>query len=82
MLSLVPAGCAALGIALLVRGSRRTRPAGTGLVGAYSALVVGSAALAALRFRSTKVGVLAAPALVMTQATYVAGFVRGLARRQ
>jgi hypothetical protein len=34
-----------------------------------------------VRFRSPRVGVLAAPALVATQAAYVAGFVRGLLRR-
>jgi glycosyltransferase involved in cell wall biosynthesis len=79
-LSLLPAGCAALGSALLLFGPRGAHDAGVVLVGAYGAAVAGSAVLAALRFRSLPVGLLAAPALVLTQATYVAGFVRGLTR--
>ena len=59
----------------------RTRQAvGVGLVGAYVAAVVGSTLLAALRFRSARVGLLAAPAFVGTQAAYVAGFIRGFLR--
>jgi glycosyltransferase involved in cell wall biosynthesis len=79
-LSLLPVGCALLGAALVTTGPRDARHAGVLLVGAYGALVAGSAALAAARFRSVRVGALACPALVATQATYVAGFVRGLVR--
>jgi glycosyltransferase involved in cell wall biosynthesis len=79
-LSLVPAAGGLAGVALAVLGSREMRTAGLALVGGYGALVVGSAGLAALRFRSPSVGALVAPALVATQATYVAGFLRGLVR--
>jgi hypothetical protein len=47
---------------------------------AYAACVVGSAVLAATRFRSLRAGLLVAPALVATQAVYVVGFVRGFLR--
>jgi hypothetical protein len=43
--------------------------------------VVASSTFAALRFRSARVGLLAAPALVATQGAYVAGFLHGVARR-
>jgi glycosyltransferase involved in cell wall biosynthesis len=79
-LSLVPVGCAAVGVALLALGSREARQTGVVLVGAYVAAVAGSAGLSALRFRSLQVGFLAAPALALTQAAYVGGFLRGLAR--
>jgi glycosyltransferase involved in cell wall biosynthesis len=79
-LSLVPVGGALAGVALAAAGSRDLRSAGFALVLGYGALVLGSAGLAALRFRSLSVGALAAPALVATQGAYVVGFVRGLAR--
>jgi glycosyltransferase involved in cell wall biosynthesis len=78
-LSLVPSGCALAGVAFLAVGSRELRGTGLALVAGYGALVLGSSALAALRFRSLSVGALAAPGLVATQAAYVAGFLRGLA---
>jgi hypothetical protein len=78
-LSLVPVGCALVGAALTAVGSREARQLGVGLVAGYGAVVVGSAGFAAARFRSLPVGALAAPALVATQAVYVAGFLRGLA---
>jgi glycosyltransferase involved in cell wall biosynthesis len=78
MLSLAPAACAVLGVFLAVGGGAM-RQVGLGLVAAYVLLVAGSTALAALRFRSLRVGLLAAPALVATQAVYVAGFIRGCA---
>jgi glycosyltransferase involved in cell wall biosynthesis len=81
MLSLAPAALAVLGVSLFVLGSGGVRLAGIGLVCAYGAAVVITAALAALRFRSARVGLLAAPALVATQATYIVGFVRGIATR-
>ena len=78
-LSLVPAASALLGVVLLSAGSGTTRGVGVGLVAAYAAVLVASTVLAALRFRSVRVGLLALPALVATQATYVVGFLRGLA---
>jgi hypothetical protein len=65
---------------LLAFGSGDVRRAGVGLVAAYGAAILASAALAALRFRSLSVGVLAVPALLATQLTYVVGFVHGFAR--
>jgi glycosyltransferase involved in cell wall biosynthesis len=79
-ISLLPVGCGVAGMALAGVGSGETRRIGTLLVAGYGAVVAGSAALAALRTRSAAVGALAAPGLVATQAAYVAGFVRGLAR--
>jgi glycosyltransferase involved in cell wall biosynthesis len=80
-LSLVPVGCALLGVALATVGPRETRQGGLALVGAYAVVTAGAAALAGARFRSIGVGALVAPALVATQGAYVAGFVRGLVRR-
>lgn len=82
LLSLAPAGVATLGFGLVLIGESSNRRAGVALVITYAAAVVGSAALAALRFRSLTVGLLAAPALVATQAAYVAGFVNGVLRRR
>jgi glycosyltransferase involved in cell wall biosynthesis len=79
-LSLAPVACAALGAALLAWGSGETRRAGTALVVAYGATVAASATLAAIRFRSLRVGLLAAPAVVVTQGTYLAGFLDGFVR--
>jgi glycosyltransferase involved in cell wall biosynthesis len=78
--SLVPAACAFLGALLTSVGPRDARQTGAFLVGAYGAVVVGSAGLASFRFRSLRVGALAVPGLVATQAAYVAGFVHGLVR--
>ena len=80
-LSLAPAGAAVSGSVLATVGPRATQGLGVALVAAYAAVVLGSAGLAALRFRSLAVGLLAAPALVATQATYVAGVLRGLLAR-
>jgi hypothetical protein len=74
-LSLMPAAAAFTGIGLLLFG---VESVGVGLLAAYGVVVGVSALLAAIRFRSTLVGLLAAPALVSTQAAYVAGFVQGL----
>jgi hypothetical protein len=79
-LSLVPVGLALAGAALVAVGPSEARRAGIGLVAAYGVAVACSAGFAAVRFRSLRVGALAAPALVATQAAYVAGFLRGLAR--
>jgi hypothetical protein len=82
MLSLAPAACAVVGAILVVFGSGASARLGVGLIAAYGIALVGSATLAALRFRSVRVGLLAAPALVLTQGVYVSGFLRGLARRR
>jgi glycosyltransferase involved in cell wall biosynthesis len=81
-LSLAPAACAVLGVALIGSGSLEGRRVGTGLVAVYGAAVAASAGLAALRFNSARIGALAVPGLIATQVGYVAGFVRGLTRRQ
>jgi len=82
LLSLLPVASAGLGLALLASGSSRGRDVGVALLIAYGLAVAGSATLGALRFRSLQVGLLAAPALVATQAAYVAGFLAGVARRR
>ena len=79
-LSLVPAAGAVAGVLSLSVGPAGGRRLSEALVVGYGAIVAGSSLLAALRFRSARVGLLAAPALVLTQASYVAGFMRGLAR--
>jgi glycosyltransferase involved in cell wall biosynthesis len=79
-LSLVPAGCALIGVALFASGSAGAMRAGAVLVAAYVVIVAGSAILAALRFRSARVGILALPGLVLTQASYIVGFLRGIVR--
>jgi glycosyltransferase involved in cell wall biosynthesis len=79
-LSLLPAACAIVGLVLLLAAGGVARDAGAVLVVAYAACVGGSAVLAATRFRSLRAGLLVAPALVATQAVYVAGFVRGFLR--
>ena len=76
-LSLAPAVVAVCGLVLLAAGISRV---GIALVAAYGAAVLCSTFLAALRFRSARVGLLAAPAFVATQATYVVGFLRGFVR--
>jgi glycosyltransferase involved in cell wall biosynthesis len=80
--SLLPAACAVAGLLLLVFGSAPLVTAGIVLVALYGGAVAGSALLAAVRFRSPAVGLLAAPALLLTQAVYVAGFLRGLVARR
>jgi glycosyltransferase involved in cell wall biosynthesis len=78
--SLLPAACAVIGLVLLFVGGGVARDVGALLVVAYAACVVASALLAATRFRSLRAGLLVAPALISTQAVYVAGFVRGFLR--
>jgi glycosyltransferase involved in cell wall biosynthesis len=76
-LSLAPAAAALVGVVLIAVGSGAVRDLGIALLAAYAALVLLSMGLAAVRFRSLQVGLLAIPALIATQAVYVAGFVRG-----
>jgi hypothetical protein len=78
-LSLAPAVCATLGISLFASSSGDVRRTGIALIAAYGAAVASSTLLAAVRFRSARVGLLAAPALVATQAAYVVGFLEGFA---
>lgn len=73
-LSLVPIASAVLGAAMLGLGSGTTAKVGGVLVVFYCVLVASSAFLAALRFHSLGVGALAVPSLVLTQGTYVVGF--------
>jgi hypothetical protein len=80
MLSFLPAACAVLGVLLVLGASGVARDIGLGFVSAYAALVILSALLSAVRFRSLSAGLLSVPALIATQAAYVAGFVQGLAR--
>ena len=75
---LVP-GLAAAGWLAAQEGGERT--AGIVLLGAYGLAILGSAAVAAFRFRSPAVGVLAAAILPPTQLTYAFAFLSGLVRR-
>ena len=77
LLSVLPLATGATGVALLAVGRR----SGLVLAGASLGAVAASAGVSALRFRSIRVGALAAPGLVLTQAAYVGGFVRGLRAR-
>jgi glycosyltransferase involved in cell wall biosynthesis len=79
-LSLLPAAFAVLGLALALAANGAARDVGVVLVVVYAACVLGSAALAAVRFRSLFAGLLVAPALVVTQLVYVAGFAQGFVR--
>jgi glycosyltransferase involved in cell wall biosynthesis len=79
-LSLAPAALACVGLGLLGSDEAASRRAGLGMVASYAFAVAASAAVAGRRFRSPLVGVLVAPALVLTHAAYATGFVRGLAR--
>jgi len=78
-LSLAPAAAAVVGLGLLLIGSGAGQRVGGALVAFYCLLVAGSALSSGLRFRSLAVGALAAPTLVLTQAAYVAGYLRGVA---
>lgn len=82
LLSLLPTALAVAGVILIVAGANTPRQVGIGLVLAYLALVAFSALLAGARFRSALTGFLTGPALIATQAVYVAGFLRGLVRRR
>lgn len=73
-----PAALALVGLPLLLAGGPREQTAGGALLVVYVVAIAGSASLGALRFRSPRVGLLAAPTLVAGQIAYVSGFVRGL----
>lgn len=53
----------------------------TGALAAYGGAVIGSALVGALRFRSLRVGALAAAGLVLTHLVYAVSFVRGVIQR-
>jgi hypothetical protein len=76
-LSLIPAGAAVAGAALLASGGER-KDVGLPLVLAYGTALGLSGVHAAVRFRSAAVGVLEPPAVVVSQAVYLTGFLRGL----
>ncbi len=76
--SLAPTAAAIVGVALLIAGGA-VRTAGLVLVLVYAAALVASGIHAAVRFRSLVVGALEPPAVVASQAAYLAGFLRGLA---
>jgi glycosyltransferase involved in cell wall biosynthesis len=78
-LSLAPTVAAAVGAVLLVAGVH-LGTVGAVLVLAYAAALAVSGLHASLRFRSLTVGLLQPPAVVASQAAYMVGFVRGLAR--
>jgi hypothetical protein len=75
LLSVLPLAAGVVGLVLLAVDAR----AGAVLLVAAALAILASAALAAVRFQSLRVGLLAVPALVLTQAAYLGGFVRGLA---
>ena len=60
---------------------RAAHTAGLVLVLAYAAALAASGLHAAVRFRSLVVGLVEPPAVVLSQAAYVYGFVRGLSER-
>ena len=79
-LSLAPAAAAIAGAALVVAGGS-ARTVGFVLLLAYAAALAFSGIHAAARFRSLTVGLVQPFAVVASQATYLAGFVRGLTER-
>ena len=80
-LSLAPAAAAIVGAVLLVAGGT-LRTIGLVLVLAYATALLLSGLHAAVRFRSVAVGALEPPAVMVSQAAYLVGFVRGLTRRR
>jgi glycosyltransferase involved in cell wall biosynthesis len=78
LLVLVPFAAALAGVVLIAAGGT-ARTVGIVLVLVYLAAVLLGAATGAFRFRSLRVGLLAAPAFVATHAVYVAAFLAGVA---
>jgi glycosyltransferase involved in cell wall biosynthesis len=76
-LSLAPMLAATAGLVLIASGEP-VRTVGIGLVLAYAAALVLSGLHAAIRFQSLAVGALEPPAVVASQAAYLAGFALGL----
>jgi hypothetical protein len=79
-LSLLPSAAAVVGAVLLGAGGA-VRDAGFVLLLAYAAALAVSAIHAGVRFGSPAVAVVHPPAVVASQAAYLAGFVRGLIER-
>jgi glycosyltransferase involved in cell wall biosynthesis len=79
--SLAPAAAALGGVVFLLVGGG-LRVAGAVLVLACAAALLASGIHAAVRFRSLRVGLLEPPMVLVSQATYVIGFVRGALARQ
>jgi glycosyltransferase involved in cell wall biosynthesis len=76
-LSLAPAAAAVVGGAFVIVGGR-LRDVGLGLLLAYGIALAASGIHAAARFRSPLMGLLQPPAVVVSQAAYLLGFLRGL----
>ena len=76
-LSLAPLALALVASLVVVAGGA-SRTAGVVVLLAFAAVLTWTAALAALRFRSLLVGLLVPGVVVLTQGTYVAGFVSGV----
>jgi glycosyltransferase involved in cell wall biosynthesis len=79
LVTLLPLAGAVAAIPLVVAGGT-ARTVGIVLLLVYAGAVLLGAVTGALRFRSLRVGLLAAPAFVASHAAYVAGFVAGVAR--
>ena len=78
--SLTPAAAAVVGAALLL-GRGAVHSVALALIVVYGAALIVSGVRAAVRFRSAAVGFLQPPAVIVTQAAYLYGFVRALVRR-
>jgi glycosyltransferase involved in cell wall biosynthesis len=78
--SLAPAAAAVIGASLLLGGGA-VHSAALALILVCGAALLVSGVRAGFRFRSAAVGVLQPPAVIVTQAAYLYGFVRGLALR-
>jgi hypothetical protein len=76
-LSLAPAAAAVLGGTFLIVGGS-LRDVGLGLLLAYAIALAASGIHAAARFHSPLLGLLQPPAVVVSQAAYLLGFLRGL----
>jgi glycosyltransferase involved in cell wall biosynthesis len=76
-LSLAPAAAAVLGGTFLLLGGS-LRDVGLGLLLAYAIALAASGIHAAARFHSPLLGLLQPPAVVVSQAAYLLGFLRGL----
>jgi glycosyltransferase involved in cell wall biosynthesis len=76
-LSLAPAAAAVLGGTFLILGGS-LRDVGLGLLVAYAIALAASGIHAAARFHSPLLGLLQPPAVVVSQAAYLLGFLRGL----
>jgi glycosyltransferase involved in cell wall biosynthesis len=81
ILSFAPVVAVGAGIPLAMLGDGWLGWAGTAAALAYGGSIMGSSALAALRYRSPAVGAFAVPGFVATHVVYVASFLIGATRR-